>query len=171
MKHSSTKIIPVDSFARYRRKKTLKGYRVLTTEEDLGDNLELNLSKTKIEDSMPIHVGNAILAYSKVHFLKFIKFLRDHLRPGSYKLAYADTDSIAIGTTGSFHYEGDDRKEKIRRMFEPMLKIDMKASFFENWHEWFVLSDRVEDLRKPGLLKGKFTVILIICLLFIFSGI
>ena len=93
-KHSSTKIVSMDKFARYRRKKTLKGYRILATETDDSDHLELNLSKTRIEDSMPVHVGNSILAYSKLHFLLFITFLRNHLRKGAYKLCYADTGML-----------------------------------------------------------------------------
>ena len=41
----------------------------------------------------------------------------------------------------------------MRTIFEPMLKIDRKEEFFASWSDWFVLSDKIEDLRKPGLLK------------------
>ena len=44
----------------------------------------------------------------------------------------------------------------MKAIFEPMVKPEMLSSFFENWEKWFVLSDKVEDLRKPGLLKPEF---------------
>lgn len=36
-----------------------------------------------------------------------------------------------------------------------MIKAGMKDDFFREWGKWFVLSDEVEDLRRPGLLKCK----------------
>ena len=103
-KHSTTKIVTDDKLKKYQRKKTLKSWRLLDNEAEEGDLLELDLEKTKIMDSLPVHIGNSILMHSKLHFLRFdsrhskclkdfrfIKFLRDYLRPGSYKLCYADT--------------------------------------------------------------------------------
>ena len=90
-KHSTTKIIPVTDYNKYKRKKTFKDFRFLDTEAELSDFMELNLEKARIEDSKPVHVGNAILMYSKLHFLEFIEFLRKFLRKGSYRLVYSDT--------------------------------------------------------------------------------
>ena len=36
-----------------------------------------------------------------------------------------------------------------------MIRAGMKDDFFAEWGNWFVLSDKVEDLRRPGLLKCK----------------
>lgn len=108
-RHTKTKIIPAEKFRHYVRKKTLKGFATIETEDGATDLLELNMTKATIIDSMPVHVGNTILMYSKLHFLKyfssykfqiliffsrFIQFLRDHLARGSYKLVYADTGNF-----------------------------------------------------------------------------
>ena len=100
-------------------------------------------------------VGNTILQLSKLHFLRFIWFLKDHLTEGSYRLVYADTDSIAMACTGTPDVSGLTRGDKMRAIFDPMLKDDKKKSFYNEWINWFVLTDRVEDIRKPGLLKSK----------------
>ena len=63
---------------------------------------------------------------------------------------------MAIAATGTIAYSGDDRRERMRSIFHPMLKPDKVASFYNNWETWFVLSDKVEDLRRPGLLKSIF---------------
>ena len=62
---------------------------------------------------------------------------------------------MAIATTKTQPYFGDDRAKKMRSIFEPILKAEMKSSFFENWNRWFVLTNEVKDLRQPGLLKSK----------------
>ena len=69
-RHTKTKIIPTEKFRHYARKKTLKGFTNIETEEGTTNLLELNMTKATIIDSMPVHVGNAILMYSKLHFLK-----------------------------------------------------------------------------------------------------
>lgn len=93
--------------------------------------------------------------------------MRDHCRDGAYKLIYADTgdleihikslifskDSIAIATTQTGPLEGS-REQRMKAIFGPMLKPSMVKNFYEKWSEWFVLTDLVEDLRKPGLLKS-----------------
>ena len=77
------------------------------------------------------------------------------MEPGSFRLVYADTDSIAIATTGTGHLDGS-REDRMRSIYDPMLKPENRQSFYVHWKKWFVLSDRIEDLRKPGLLKRKF---------------
>ena len=62
---------------------------------------------------------------------------------------------MAIATTRTLPYFGDDRAEKMRSIFEPILKPDMRMNFFKKWDQWFVLTDLVKDLRQPGLLKSK----------------
>ena len=74
-RHTKTKIIPAEKFRHYVRKKTLKGFATIETEEGATDLLELNMTKATIIDSMPVHVGNTILMYSKLHFLKYFFIL------------------------------------------------------------------------------------------------
>ena len=62
------------NFKRYSRKKTLKSFDYIETETGTTELLELNLSKATIIDNLPVHVGNTILMYSKLHFLRY-KFL------------------------------------------------------------------------------------------------
>lgn len=64
---------------------------------------------------------------------------------------------MAIATTRTLPYFGDDRAEKMRSIFEPILKPDMRINFFKNWDRWFVLTNQVKDLRQPGLLKSRYS--------------
>ena len=64
-------------------------------------------------------------------------------------------DSIAIATTKTIPYVGDNRETRMRSIFEPIIAPQMKQRFFDQWHKWFVLTDEVKDLRQPGLLKSK----------------
>ena len=41
-------------------------------EEIMGT--EVNMRKTKVYDSKPVHYGCAILAWSKLHFMKYVHF-------------------------------------------------------------------------------------------------
>ena len=70
-KYSSTKVIPAENFGRYSRKPTLKSYTVLEMENEDADLVELNLAKRKVEDSLPVHIGNCILMNAKLHFLRY----------------------------------------------------------------------------------------------------
>lgn len=58
--------------------------------------------------------------------------------------------------------EDDDLREKMRKMFEPIVIPEMRDSFFANWADFFVLENVVEQNRKPGLLKGNLSVIYLI---------
>lgn len=71
-KNTTTKIISEDKLGKYLRKNTLKGYHVLETEVGPTANLEVTLRKQKIVDNHPVHVGNAILQHSKLHFLTYV---------------------------------------------------------------------------------------------------
>lgn len=62
---------------------------------------------------------------------------------------------MAIATTETLLYDGDDRRERMKSIFHPMLRPDKTKSFYDKWEEWFVLTDKVEDLRRPGLLKSE----------------
>ena len=41
-------------------------------------------------------------------------------------------------------------------MFFPIVKEGKLDEFKEKWSQWFVLSDTIEDEKKPGILKEEF---------------
>lgn len=61
------------------------------------EEFEVKMDIKNVFDDKPITTGIAILQYSKMLFLRFVYFLADHLEPNSFRLAYADTDSLGIG--------------------------------------------------------------------------
>ena len=54
---------------KYARQKAVHSWTTLTNEEGVLKTSEVIKDKKKIEDQFPVHVGNAILQYSKLHFL------------------------------------------------------------------------------------------------------
>lgn len=89
-----------------------------------------------------------------VFYFSFVYFLFDHLVEGSYRLCYADTDSIAIATTLTTRSSvKPTRFEEMQSIFLPMVKPDKLSSWKSQWKAWFVLDDSVEELRYPGKLK------------------
>ena len=86
---------------------------------------------------------------------------------GSFKTSYADTDSLALALTKSqFGYETPE--EKLRGLFDPLIAPHKRQSWEENWKKWFVTTNDVSDIRKPGKLKGN-AMRLYIFSLYIFS--
>ena len=49
---------------------------------------EISAKPKSIKDDKLSHVGNAVLQLSKLHLLKFIFFIEEHLQPGSFKILY-----------------------------------------------------------------------------------
>ena len=47
------------------------------------------------------------------------------------------------------------KEEQLRALFDPLIKPEMKESWERQWKSWFVTTSNVEDLRKPGKLKGE----------------
>ena len=128
----------------------------LELEDGTCEMSEINLQKPKIEDNKPIAVGNAILQYSKLLLLKFIYFLERCLVKGSYKICYCDTDSVALGLTRTPTLDGTESlREKMAKVFLPIVKIDEIEYFNSEWGKFFVLEDTIEQKRRPGLLKGN----------------
>ena len=117
---------------------------------------EVKLRKRKIHDDKPCHFSLAILQWSKVLFLRFMYFILDHLQPGSFRNAYADTDSICLGLSKSGPRSPDQNPEEyLRAIFDPLVVPEMRESWERNWKSWFVTTDEVLDQRTPGKLKGK----------------
>ena len=91
--------------------------------------------------------------------LRFMWFLFDHLEEGSFRPAYADTDSMCLALSKSQPSSPDDDLEtSLRKLFDPIVKTNMKQSWETKWKSWFVTSDDVEDQRCPGKMKSKSTL-------------
>ena len=97
-KYSCSKIVPDFKLEKCVRHALHIDHTQLMTEDINSDDIfEVNQKPRRVIDDKPIMLGQAILQYSKLHLLRFVYFLYDHLIPGSYRLAYCDTDSIGIG--------------------------------------------------------------------------
>ena len=83
-------------------------------------------------------------------------FLQKHLKKGSFRNAYSDTDSMCLGTTRTATITDEmSTIDKYRAIFDPIVKPQMRDSWETNWRAWFVTTDSVEDQRFPGKLKSK----------------
>ena len=118
--------------------------------------VEIKMKKAKITDDKPIVIGLAILQLSKMLFIKFVYFMEHCLQQGSYKLLYCDTDSMAFGLTKTIRLvKSDTLRQKLEKMFFPIVKPEKMVYFQSEWGNYFVLDDYIEQKRKPGLLKIK----------------
>ena len=89
-------------------------------------------------------------------FFSFMVFLYDHLKKGSFRTAYADTDSMCLGLTRSKPLNANmSREEEYRAIFDPIVKPEMRDSWEKTWKSWFVTTSEVEDERFPGKLKSE----------------
>ena len=83
-------------------------------------------------------------------------FIYTHLEPGAIVPFYCDTDSIFLGVTKCQpRTESMTTEEKLRAVFDPIIRPDKKESWEANWKSWFVTTDEIEDQRRPGKLKGN----------------
>ena len=75
-----------------------KNTNPLETEDGQYSFYEVTMKPKKVTDDKPVVMAAAILSNSKLHFLKFIyEVVFKFFKPGSYRLCFCDTDSIAIG--------------------------------------------------------------------------
>ena len=71
-------------------------------ENDESELIEIIMTPKTVYDDKPVSMAAAILSNSKLHFMRFIYLVVfKFFRPGSFKLVYCDTDSIAIGKYNS----------------------------------------------------------------------
>ena len=118
------------------------------------------MKKQKVIDDKPVHIGVAILQWSKLLFLRFMEFLKEHLEVGSYQTCYTDTDSLCLGLTRTLYFEKDESEDdKIRKMFLPIVKPEKMKSFLSIYKDWFVTNNKIEDVRCPGKMKIEFTML------------
>ena len=68
-----------------------------------GDGMiEVTMDSKRITDRKPVHIGVAILQYSKLMLLEFVEFLRTYLNKGSYALVYSGKTSLLLIKAQSF---------------------------------------------------------------------
>ena len=156
-RHKNTDLKPVGYNITKLAKRTMYSDHVVIQDEN-GDACatEMTSRKATVEDSKPVHIGVAILQYSKLLFLKFMFFLFRHLEPGSLRCVYADTDSMCLATTKTRAVTNDTEEEKYRAIFEPIVRPEMRQSWESNWRDWICTTTEVEDIRTPGKLKCEF---------------
>ena len=90
-------------------------------------------------------------------------FLYDHLEKGSFRTAYSDTDSMCLGLTKSRPFEEHfNEEQKLRALFDPLVRPEKKESWEQNWKSWFCTvsedagKDFIIDQRTPDKLKVEF---------------
>ena len=154
MKHNDTRLVTdADRLEKLMKSPYFKeSVEVLDETDDLAC-YKVKMKKEKIKDSKPVHVGVAILQWSKVLFIRFMYWLEEHLEDGAFKTCYADTDSMALALTKSGP-EHEDSEQNLRSLFDPLVKPSKKQSWEATWKDWFVTTDEIWDIRKPGKLKG-----------------
>ena len=86
-------------------------------------------------------------------------FLYDHLKPGSFRNSYADTDSMCLGLSRTKTIPPNATLEEYYRcLFDPLVRPEMLESWEAKWKDWICTTKEVRDQRKPGKLKSKYTV-------------
>ncbi|CAG5090016.1 Oidioi.mRNA.OKI2018_I69.PAR.g12434.t1.cds [Oikopleura dioica] len=136
-------------------KPTFKSTQPLYQENGEYSISEVTFEKKRIKDDKPTVLGVAILQNSKLHFLSFVyKFLHKYLKPGSYKLNYCDTDSLAISFTRSEECI-DTNRSKMMTSFLPCVHQELKYEFLQECGKWLVLENTNLNEKTPGLLKSE----------------
>ena len=64
--------------------------------------------------------------------------------------------SLSIGLTKSKSPENSSLRASMESLFFPIVRDDKMESFQSNWERWFVLTDEIEDQKRPGKLKVEF---------------
>ena len=97
-RYSKTVIGDDAKLLQMKRSPFFKLENMLDMENGEHEAVEITMTPKKVYDNKPIPMAAAILSNSKLHFLKFIyEVVYEFFVPGSFRLCYCDTDSIAIG--------------------------------------------------------------------------
>ena len=112
----------------------LESSQQLYTEYEI-DLYELTKAKKTISDKIPVHVAMFILQQSKLHMLKFLDFMYDHLVEGSFRLLYMDTDSFTFSLAADI---------------EDLVKPEKRESYNLKKYDWFLRDDSAAEQRCPG---------------------
>ena len=85
-------------------------------------------------------------------------WLYKHLKPGSFRTVYADTDSMALSLSQTKFNGTDDLEQFYRGIFDGIVKEEMRDSWEASWKDWIVTTRTPEDEKCPGKMKCKFRV-------------
>lgn len=61
-----------------------------------------------------------------------------------------------MALTKSKPFNNGSRLEEMQSIFYPLVKPGFEEKFENEWKKWIVLSDKIEELKKPGKLKPEF---------------
>ena len=67
-----------------------------------------------------------------------------------------DSMCLALSETNIRASYSENKETQLRALFDPLVKSEMRDSWESQWKDWFVTTNTVADLRKPGKLKGKY---------------
>ena len=96
-RYTTTKIGDDNFHRKQSRSAFFKSENILTQEDGDHELIEISMTPKTVDDDKPIAMATAILQNSKLHFLKFVyEVLWKFLKPDSFRLNYADTDSLCI---------------------------------------------------------------------------
>ena len=155
-RYGSNILTEATKLKKYAVKPLFENFVELALEDGTAEIIEIKMKKAKVTDDKPIVIGLAILQLSKLLFIKFIYFMEHCLTNGSYKLMYCDTDSMAFALTKTLKLEKTDTlRQKLEKLFFPIVKSDKMTYFQSEWGNYFVLDDSIEQKKKPELLKSK----------------
>ena len=86
-------------------------------------------------------------------------FIKTHIKSGSYRCCYTDTDSICFATSQTSNFDSSmDLESQYRSIFDPIVRPEKRDSWELTWKSWFVTTNQVEDQRFPGKLKLEFSM-------------
>ena len=127
-----------NDMTKMRMNNLVKYYQVVEGEFPT-DYMEIVSSKRSITDSIPVLYNFFILANSKLHILRCINMLIDHLDTSALRFNYMDTDSICL---------------TLSKPLDDMVLSGMESSWLENKPKWFVMDEScIDQLREPGEFK------------------
>ena len=106
-KYTSTKLVGEKKIGKYARKLRLQSCDALETEKGELPYHEVVLTKARVEDSFPIHIGDAVLQHSKLHFLRFVYcVLHKFVVPNSIRLVYC-VEFVALACKSYYISDSD----------------------------------------------------------------
>ncbi|CAG5103488.1 Oidioi.mRNA.OKI2018_I69.chr1.g794.t1.cds [Oikopleura dioica] len=157
VKRPDTQFLTEEELQRAVKKPRYKYSEPLTQEDGDYEITQVTMDKLKINDDKPIVLAVAILQQSKLLFLKFVyDVLHKFLVPGSFKLNYCDTDSLAISTTRTAPSDKTNRSQTIST-FLPIVRPELRDQFINEMDQWFVVEETERNKKTPGLMKTEWS--------------
>ena len=93
---------------------------------------------------------------------RYMYWLYRHLKPGSFRTVYADTDSICLALSQTTNNGMDNLEKFYRGLFDNIVKEDMRESWEASWRSWIVTTREPEDEKCPGKMKREYLSIIML---------